>query len=97
MNAITDLGSRTGRAERLRIRSGAFSGQTSGLSPGNVQANLAILPAAIAGDFLRFAQANPKPCPVRGFSEPGAPRLPSRCADLDIRTESPRVRVWRHG
>jgi uncharacterized protein YcsI (UPF0317 family) len=97
MYVITDLGSRTGRAERLRIRSGAFTGQTSGLSPGNVQANLAILPAALAGDFLRFACANPKPCPVLAVSEPGDPRIPAIGADLDIRSDIPRYRVWRYG
>jgi uncharacterized protein YcsI (UPF0317 family) len=97
MNAITDLGSRTGLRERLRIRAGAFTGQTSGLSPGNVQANLVILPKALADDFLRFAMANPKPCPVLAVSEPGDPRVPSLGPDLDIRTDLPRYRVWRHG
>ena len=73
MAPIVDL---LGRAERLRIRSGAFTGPTSGLAPGNVQANLVILPKALANDFLRFAQANPKPCPVLAVSEPGDPALP---------------------
>ena len=97
MNALTTPGRRTALAERLRIRTGAFTGQTSGLAPGNVQANLAILPAALAGDFLRFGHANPKPCPVLAVSEPGNPHLPSLGADLDIRTDIPRYRVWRHG
>ena len=97
MNAITDLGSRTGLVERLRIRSGGYRGQTSGLAPGNVQANLAILPAALAVDFLRFAHANPKPCPVLAVSEPGDPNIPAIGRDLDIRTDIPLYRVWRHG
>jgi len=97
MNAITDLGSNTGLKERLRIRAGIFTDQTSGLAPGNVQANLVILPRALANDFLRFAQANPKPCPVLAVSEPGDPRLPAVGLDLDIRTDLPRYRVWRHG
>ena len=62
-----------------------------------MQANLVILPKALAHDFLRFAQANPKPCPVLGVSEPGDPRLPSLGEDLDIRTDLPKYRVWRHG
>ncbi len=66
MDALPERGFSLGRAERLRIRSGAFTGPTSGLAPGNVQANLVILPQALANDFLRFAQANPKPCPVLG-------------------------------
>jgi uncharacterized protein YcsI (UPF0317 family) len=86
-----------GRAERLRIRGGGFSGPTAGLAPGAVQANLVILPRALAYDFLRFAQANPKPCPVLAVSEDGDPRLPTLGADLDLRTDLPRYRVWRHG
>jgi len=97
MNAITDLGSNTGLRERLRIRAGIFTGQTSGLAPGNVQANLVILPKSLAHDFLRFAQANPKPCPVLAVSEAGDPRVPAVGLDLDIRTDLPRYRVWRHG
>jgi len=62
-----------------------------------VQANLVILPMALANDFLRFAQANPKPCPVLAVSEPGDPRLPGLGADLDIRSDLPRYRVWRRG
>jgi uncharacterized protein YcsI (UPF0317 family) len=86
-----------GAQERLRIRSGAFTGPTAGLAPGNVQANLVILPRALAHDFLRFAQANPKPCPVLAVSEAGDPRLPTLGADLDIRSDLPRYRVWRNG
>ncbi len=86
-----------GTRERLRIRDGEFSGNTAGLAPGNVQANLVILPQALAHDFLRFAQANPKPCPVLAVSEPGDPRLPGLGEDLDIRSDLPRYRVWRRG
>jgi len=86
-----------GVRERLRIRAGDFSGTTAGLAPGNVQANLVILPKELAHDFLRFAQANPKPCPVLAVSEPGEWRLPSLGADLDIRRDLPRYRVWRRG
>lgn len=97
MDALPERGNLLGRAERQRIRSGAFIGPTSGLAPGNVQANLVILPRALAGDFLRFAQANPKPCPVLAVSEPGDPGFPTLARDLDIRTDLPRYRVWRHG
>ena len=84
-------------AARLAARSGALDGPTSGLAHGYVQGNLAILPANLAGDFLRFCHANPKPCPVIGISEVGDPRLPALGADLDIRTDIPRYRVWRRG
>jgi uncharacterized protein YcsI (UPF0317 family) len=86
-----------GELERLRIRAGSFTGPTSGLAPGNVQANLVILPRDLAHDFLRFAQANPKPCPVLAVSEEGSPAFPTLGAELDIRTDIPRYRVWRHG
>ena len=46
------------------------------MAPGIVQANLTILPAENAGDFLRFCQLNPKPCPLIGMTEPGDPMLP---------------------
>jgi uncharacterized protein YcsI (UPF0317 family) len=87
----------TAHAERLRIRAGGHTGPTAGLAPGNVQANLVVLPAALAHDFLRFAQANPKPCPVLAVSEPGSPHLPTLGADLDLRRDLPRYRVWREG
>ena len=86
-----------GRAVRLAARSGALNGLTAGLAPGFVQGNLAILPRDWADEFLRFCQANPKPCPVLGVSEPGSPHVPSLAADLDIRTDLPCYRVWRHG
>jgi uncharacterized protein YcsI (UPF0317 family) len=67
------------------------------LAPGNVQANLVILPKDLANDFLRFSQANPRPCPVLGVTEVGSPHLPMLGADLDLRTDLPRYRVWRNG
>src|SRR6266581_2411832 len=88
---------RTGREARLAIRRGAFKGQTAGLAPGYVQGNLAILPGNLAGDFLRFCQLNPKPCPLLAASEPGDFRLPTLADDLDIRTDLSRYRVFRRG
>jgi uncharacterized protein YcsI (UPF0317 family) len=90
-------GGQTGLEARLAARAGQHDGQTAGLAPGFVQGNLAILPRDLAGDFLRFCHLNPKPCPVIGVSEPGSPRLPALGADLDIRTDLPRYRVWRDG
>jgi uncharacterized protein YcsI (UPF0317 family) len=97
MKQSADRGVAAGVRERLRIRAGDFSGTTAGLVPGNVQANLVVLPQALAHDFLRFAQANPKPCPILAVSEPGDPHLPGLGEDLDIRTDLPRYRVWRRG
>lgn len=82
---------------RHACRTGTLAGPTAGLAPGHVQGNIAILPQALAADFMLFARANPKPCPVIAVSAPGDPCLPELGADLDIRTDLPRYRVWRKG
>jgi uncharacterized protein YcsI (UPF0317 family) len=87
----------TGHEARLMIRRNEHAGPTSGLAPGYVQGNLAILPNALASDFLRFCQLNPKPCPLLAAGAPGDPRLPSLGEDLDIRTDLGRYKVWRNG
>lgn len=84
-------------AVRMLIRAGRYQGATAGLAPGYVQGNLVILPKALAGDFLAFAQQNPKPCPVIGMAEAGSPRVPALGASIDLRTDLPRYRVWKHG
>ena len=87
----------SGLAARLSVRSGAHRGPTAGLAPGFVQGNLAILPKALAADFMRFCQLNPKPCPLIGTSAPGDPARAGAGRDLDIRTDLPRYRVWQNG
>ncbi|WP_026639612.1 putative hydro-lyase [Bordetella petrii] len=88
-----------GAAHRVRLdaRAGKLAGPTANLAPGHVQANLAILPADVANDFLRFCQRNPKPCPLLAVSEPGDPSLPALGKDIDVRSDIPRYRVWRDG
>ncbi|CCE04243.1 conserved hypothetical protein [Bradyrhizobium sp. STM 3843] len=81
---------------RLEYRAGKF-GSTAGIANGFVQGNLAILPEQYAGAFHRFCQLNPKPCPIVGMSDVGNPFIPALGADLDIRTDVPRYRVWRDG
>jgi uncharacterized protein YcsI (UPF0317 family) len=82
---------------RRAIRAGRFRGPTSGCADGHLQGNLAILPGALAGDFLRYCQRNPKPCPVIGISEPGDPTIPALGSDLDIRTDIGAYRVFEAG
>ena len=82
---------------RRDIREGRWTTHTSGLADDHVQGNLVILPQAQAGDFLRYCQRNPKPCPVLAVSEPGRTDLPGLGADIDLRTDLPRYRVWRDG
>lgn len=87
----------TAQTARRRIRQQQETGQTSGMAPGFVQGNVVILPADWAGDFLRFCQANPKPCPLLAVSDPGNPKLPTLGADIDIRTDLPRYVLFRDG
>ena len=83
-------------ALRAAVRSGAHTGNTSGLAPGYVQCNIVILPSDWAYDFLRFCQLNPRACPLIGMSEPGDPHLPA-LGDVDIRTDVPAYRVFEDG
>jgi len=87
----------SGLEVRLACRTQEMTGPTMGTARGYVQGNLVILPQEIASDFLRFAQLNPKPCPVIAISEPGDWRVPSLGDDLDLRSDLPRYRLWRHG
>ena len=84
-------------ALRALIRAGRYTAQTSGLARGHVQANLAILPADWASEFLLFCQMNPKPCPVLAVTNPGDPFFPTLGRDIDVRTDAPRYRVFRDG
>ena len=88
---------RTPREVRALIRSGQWRGVTSGVAPGYVQANLAILPRELAFDFLLFCQRNPKLCPLLEVVEAGQtePRLVAPGAD--IRTDVPGYRVFVDG
>jgi uncharacterized protein YcsI (UPF0317 family) len=85
------------REVRLAIRSRRHTGHTAGLAPGHVQGNLCILPSEYADEFSEFCERNPKPCPLIGRSQPGDPRIPALGADLDIRTDIAKYRVYEHG
>ena len=82
---------------RAAIRAGTWVTHTSGVADDHVQGNVVILPRTLADDFLRYCQRNPKPCPVLAVGEPGVPALPTLGADIDIRSDVPRYRVWRRG
>ena len=85
------------REVRLAIRRRRHTGHTAGLAPGYVQGNVCILPREYAQEFRAFCEANPKPCPLLAMSRPGDPRLPELGADLDIRTDVARYRIYRDG
>lgn len=90
------LRQRTAGELRALIRDGRYDGITSGLAPGVLQGNLAILPEAQADEFAAFCAANPAALPLIERGRPGDPIL--HCADgFDVRTDLPRYQVWRDG
>jgi len=87
---------RTPAALRQACRQGAWRRPTAGVCDGFVQANLMVVPAEAAFDFLLFCQRNPKPCPVIEVVEAG--RVEPACAPgADLRTDLPGYRVYRDG
>ena len=82
---------------REEIRNGRFAGQTSGLCPGFAQANLVVLPAEYAYDFLLFAQRNPKACPLLEVTDTGSRFLKAIAPGADIATDIPKYRLYENG
>ena len=82
---------------RALIRRGEITGPTAGMCAGYAQANLVVLPRALAYDFLLFAQRNPQPCPILEVSDTGARTLRDIAPGADIATDIPRYRVYEHG
>ncbi len=87
----------TPREVRSLIRQGSITGPTAGMCSGYAQANLVILPAGLAGDFLLFTQRNPKSCPLLEVSDTGSRQLHTIAADTDIARDIPRYRIYRYG
>lgn len=85
------------RELRHLIRAGEITGPTAGMCAGYAQANLVILPKALAYDFLLFAQRNPKPCPILEVSDAGSRELHYMAADCDIARDFPKYRVYERG
>jgi uncharacterized protein YcsI (UPF0317 family) len=82
---------------RHAIRQGAWTAHTGALAAGYTQANLVVLPKAVADDFRLFCDRNPKPCPLLDVTDAGSP-IPTRAAPAaDLRTDLPRYRVYEHG
>lgn len=85
------------KAAREYIRTNAPLATTSGLCPGFAQANLMIMEEQYAHAFLKFCVANPKACPILHVSEPGDPFPKELGEHIDVRTDVPGYRVYRHG
>ena len=93
---VTTLPSSPGELRAL-IREGELVRPTSGLAPGHVQANLAILPRDVAFDFLLFCQRNPKPCPLLEVVESGSPEPRQFAPGADLRVDVGKYRVYEYG
>src|SRR3954447_10434963 len=92
-----DLTQATGLEVRRLARAGALTAPTAGLARGYVQANLVVVPRALAFDFLLFCQRNPKPCPLLDVTEVGSPEPRHVAPGADVRTDIPCYRVYRNG
>jgi uncharacterized protein YcsI (UPF0317 family) len=87
---------------RLKFRNGALDAQTSNIAPGHIQANLLVLPSAVAKDFRDLCARNPVPCPLLATStRPGDPysfdNPKAFSHEVDIRTDVPKYNIYRSG
>jgi uncharacterized protein YcsI (UPF0317 family) len=90
---------KTGSAADVRqaIREKRWTGTTHDLARGHVQANLAIVHADMALDFMRFCQRNPKPCPVLDVTDTGDPEFRQIAPGSDVRHDLSGYCVYRDG
>ncbi len=85
------------RELREQIRSGAWKGHTAGSCTGFAQANLVVVSAVHAGDFLEFCDRNPAPCPLIEMTRAGESEPRVTAPGADLRTDLPLYRVFRYG
>ena len=81
---------------RNLIRSRTWTTPTSGSASGYLQANLVMLPAEAAFNFLLFCVRNPKPCPILDVLEPGQTE-PIIAPGADLCTDLPRYKIFENG
>lgn len=91
---------------RKQARENKLTTPTTGLAPGQIQANLIVLPASVANDFELLCARNPVPCPLLGkSSRPGqahsftpAGLFEDELADtIDVRYDIPQYNVYEGG
>lgn len=94
---MTDLAHMKPQEIRRQIREGKIILPTAGMAEGYTQANLAIVPKAMAYDFLVFAQRNAKACPVLDITDAGSPEPRLMAPGADLRYDIPKYRIYRSG
>jgi uncharacterized protein YcsI (UPF0317 family) len=94
---MNDLRQVAPKTIREKIRRGELMRPTAGMAEGYVQANLAIVPKALAYDFLLFAQRNPKPCPVLDVTDVGSAEPSLIALGADLRYDIPQYRIYKAG
>ncbi|CAR26742.1 ZYRO0C00308p [Zygosaccharomyces rouxii] len=88
---------------RLLCRREEFTSHTSGILPSYMQANLLILPGAIAKDFEDLCHRNPVPCPLLAKTERSFDKLDNVSLithsdhGFDIRTDIPKYHIFQGG
>ena len=85
------------KAVRQLIKEQKITGQTSGMCAGYAQANLCILPKALAFDFLLFCTRNPRPCPILEVGEAGSRVIREMADNADVAADFPKYRIWKNG
>lgn len=82
---------------RERIRSGAWTGVTTGAALGRVQANLVVLPEDVSAEFATMCELNPRALPLLERTEPGVPDRLATAPGADLRTDLASYDIHRDG
>ena len=82
---------------RMEIRQDKWIRPTTGLAPGYVQTNIAILPKDLSFDFLLFWQRNPRSCPLIEVLDPGSTEASISAPNSDIRSDVPLYKIYKDG
>lgn len=81
---------------RMIFREDRYKGPSSGIAAGFLQANLVILPAAVADDFETYCRQNSRPCPLLERLKPGSYRS-ALASQSDLRRDLPKYRIYSAG
>lgn len=94
---MTDYSALSPAEARSLFRSGELCRPTAGFCAGYAQANLVVLPADCAYDFLLYAQRNPKACPVLEVADRGSRSLRYTASGADLARDLPKYRLYEGG